>query len=235
MKKKVIILFTTLSLLCLVACGEENNENYTNNVGTGNHIEDVMGNVTNELTENPIAEATKEPTAEFTKEPGSEIGETTAESPQQPTPTEEPVAEETPEPTQEPAEPADVPSVVYEGIDMNSDLPGMLWIETFVGIIDEPKIVVYSNETGRKEIVEYEQAVIINPDTDVIALYLPDGYEQLPGQAGLYSDTAVANEEHSIVFLLNPEETRENGTQLAALFVEHDGEEIWLVFTIIPE
>ncbi len=227
MKKKIITLITTLTTLCLIACGSENTGENTNNVGVGSD-QTVTGTVVTEPTAKPVVEAT----AESIVVSDSNVTDETADSASAEVPviepTEEPTVEATPEPTE-------APSVVYEGIDMNSDLPGMLWIETFVGIIDEPKIVVYSNETGRKEIVEYEQEVIVNPDTDVIALYLPDGYKRLPGHAGLYSDTSVVNEEHSEVFLLNPEETRENGTKLAALYVEHDGEKIKLIFTIIPE
>lgn len=48
------------------------------------------------------------------------------------------------EPTQEP--------VVYEGIDMESTLPGMEWIETFNGVIDEPKMVIFNDETNKKHI-----------------------------------------------------------------------------------
>ena len=47
----------------------------------------------------------------------------------------EPTAEPTPEP------------VVYEGIDMESTLSGADWMDTFNGIIDEPKIVIFNDET----------------------------------------------------------------------------------------
>ena len=39
--------------------------------------------------------------------------------------------------------------VVYEGIDMESTLPGLEWIATFDGIITEPKFVIFNDETTK--------------------------------------------------------------------------------------
>ena len=72
----------------------------------------------------------------------------------------EPTAEPTPEP------------VVYEGIDMESTLPGEEWIQTFNGIIDEPKLVVFNDSTNKKVIVEEGQEVEME-DSDIMAIYLP--------------------------------------------------------------
>ena len=57
----------------------------------------------------------------------------------------EPTAEPTPEPTPE--------AVVYEGIDMESTLPGLEWMATFDEIVNEPLIVVYNDDTNKKVIV----------------------------------------------------------------------------------
>lgn len=66
-------------------------------------------------------------------------------------------------------------SIIYEGIDMESDLPGEEWMETFGGIINEPKFVVFSNNVqGRKIIAENGDVVYFNPDEDLLGLYLPD-------------------------------------------------------------
>ena len=73
---------------------------------------------------------------------------------------EEPMAEPTPEP------------VVYEGIDMESTLPGLEWIQTFDGIIDEPKMVIFNDETNKKVIVENGQEVEFM-DTDTLAIFRP--------------------------------------------------------------
>ncbi len=73
---------------------------------------------------------------------------------------EDSTAESTPEP------------VVYEGIDMESTLPGLDWIDTFNGIIDEPKMVIFNDETNKKVIVENEQEAEISA-TDTFAIYYP--------------------------------------------------------------
>lgn len=63
----------------------------------------------------------------------------------------------------------------YEGIDMESTLPGREWIQTtFPGVIDTPKIVIYNDETNRKTIVEEGEIVVYN-ESDTFAIYLPDG------------------------------------------------------------
>lgn len=77
----------------------------------------------------------------------------------------EPTAEPTPEPTPE--------AVVYEGIDMESTLPGEEWIKTFDGIIDEPKLVVFNDDTNKKVIVENGQEVEFSR-TDKLYVYVPN-------------------------------------------------------------
>ena len=62
--------------------------------------------------------------------------------------------------------------VVYEGIDMESTLPGLEWIATFDGIITEPKFVIFNDETNKKVIVENGQEVEFC-DTDVFAVFFP--------------------------------------------------------------
>ena len=81
---------------------------------------------------------------------------------------EEVVAEPTPEPEPE--------KIVYEGIDYESDEEGAQWIESFVGIIDEPKVVIFSDITGKKQIVEEDEEVTFDVENDCIGVYLPDGY-----------------------------------------------------------
>ena len=83
----------------------------------------------------------------------------------------EPTAEPTPEP------------VVYEGIDMESTLSGADWMDTFNGIIDEPKIVIFNDDTNKKMIVENGQEVEFT-DADTLTIYLPIELELYvnPGQ-----------------------------------------------------
>lgn len=75
----------------------------------------------------------------------------------------ESTAEET-TPTPEP--------VVYEGIDMESTLPGLEWMDTFNGIIDEPKLIVFNDSTNKKVIVEEGQEVEME-DSDIMSIYAP--------------------------------------------------------------
>jgi len=73
----------------------------------------------------------------------------------------------TPEPTPE--------VVVYEGIDMESTLPGKEWVHTFVGIVEEPKLVVFNDETNKKVIVEHQQEFEFG-EGDRMAFYMPREY-----------------------------------------------------------
>ena len=70
----------------------------------------------------------------------------------------EPTAEPTPEP------------VVYEGIDMESTLPGLEWIQTFDGVFDEPKLIIFNDSTNRKQIVENGDSVEYGTG-DTLAIY----------------------------------------------------------------
>lgn len=103
------------------------------------------------------AEDTKETEAAVEKEETVEVAEVKeAES------TAEPTAEPTPEP------------IVYEGIDMNSTLPGAEWATTFDGIITEPKYFIFNDSTNKKVIVEQGQEVEFE-DNDSLGLYRPEG------------------------------------------------------------
>ena len=106
---------------------------------------------------------TNEAAVETEKAAEAEIVSEVAPSP---TLASEPTAEPTTEPTPEP--------IVYEGIDMESDLPGAEWIATFEDIIEEPKIVVFNDETNKKIIVEDGQEVVFE-ENDIFALYVPNG------------------------------------------------------------
>lgn len=64
----------------------------------------------------------------------------------------------------------------YMGIDMESTLPGIEWMDTFDGIINEPKLVVFSDETNKKIIVERGDTVEFSK-VDTLAIYIPEGKE----------------------------------------------------------
>lgn len=76
------------------------------------------------------------------------------------------------ESTKETAPETESEQVVYEGIDMESTLPGAEWIATFNGIITEPKFVIFNDDTNKKVIVENGQEVEFD-DTDVFAIFFP--------------------------------------------------------------
>ena len=115
--------------------------------------------------ETPAVEATKEAEpVEEVKEDVAELEVTT-----EPETTEEAEPETT---TEEVAEEPKTEAVVYEGIDMESTLPGIEWMDTFDGIINEPKMVIFNDETNKKVIVENEQEVEFS-DTDTFAIYAP--------------------------------------------------------------
>lgn len=82
----------------------------------------------------------------------------------------EPTTEPTSNPTSESAsEPTPVPTP-----DTESALPGVEWIQTFNGIIDEPKLVVFNDSTNKKIILEDLQEVEFEED-DTLAVYIPEG------------------------------------------------------------
>lgn len=79
----------------------------------------------------------------------------------------EPTTEPTPEPTPE--------AVVYEGIDMESTLPGLEWMATFDELdVKEPIIVVYNDDTNKKVIVSEGDEVEFSKTSDILAIYTPN-------------------------------------------------------------
>lgn len=79
----------------------------------------------------------------------------------------EPTTEPTPEPTPE--------AVVYEGIDMESTLPGLEWMATFDELdVKEPIIVVYNDDTNKKVIVSEGDEVEFSKSSDILAIYTPN-------------------------------------------------------------
>ena len=108
------------------------------------------------------------------KEEATEVKEDTAEVEQVKEVAEpEPTVEPTPEPTPEPE------VSKYEGIDMESTLPGIEWLDTFDGIINEPKLVVFNDDTNKKVIVENGDTVEFSL-TDTMATYVPADKESYP-------------------------------------------------------
>ena len=105
-----------------------------------------------------VAPASEETSAAEADKEAEQVKEEAAEP--------EPTAEPTPEPTPE--------AVVYEGIDMESTLPGLEWMATFDEIVNEPLIVVYNDDTNKKVIVNEGDEVEFSKSSDVLALYTPN-------------------------------------------------------------
>ena len=130
-------------------------------------------------------EETKGTEATAIKEETVEVAEVKEEEPT-PEPTVDPTPEPTPKPTPEP--------IVYEGIDMNSTLPGAEWAKTFEGIINEPKFFIFNDSTNKKVIVEQGQEVEFE-ETDSVGIYIPEGEAKL-GQIdknGVFSNYMPGN------------------------------------------
>ena len=142
-------------------------------------------------------------------------------------------AEATAEPTKEPSsevEPTEEPSVVYEGIDMNSTLSGQEWLETFIGVIEEPKVVVFNDNTGKKVIVEQEGEVTINPEEDAIALYFPEGYSNGSARSGIALADEVIDGEYYSIYYFDSETMREAKEGKAGFRVMYGDEKMVLIF-----
>ena len=102
----------------------------------------------------------------------SDLEETTEPAEGESTEVAEPEESTEIESTEETAPETESEQVVYEGIDMESTLPGAEWIATFNGIITEPKFVIFNDDTNKKVIVENGQEVEFD-DTDVFAIFFP--------------------------------------------------------------
>lgn len=101
-------------------------------------------------------------------------------------------AEATPEPTVEPT-PEPTP-------DPYADLSGKEWVKTFKDVVDEPTVVIFNDETGRKEIVEPNDLILVTDANDVLALHLPQGYA-MTGQGGFEAKDEVTGEGYKIFYL----------------------------------
>ena len=135
------------------------------------------------------------------------------------------VEESTAEPTPEP--------VVYEGIDMESTLPGLEWIQTFNGVIDESKFVIFNDETNKKVIVENEQEAEIS-STDTFAIFYPTDKKVV---RDIFMDGILFCNNHNIAnvyFYYDLSRRYEDGDKVdVSQKIEVDGEEVELKATLV--
>ena len=76
--------------------------------------------------------------------------------------------------------------VVYEGIDMKSDLPVIEWLATFQGIIDKPQMIIANDLTNKKVIIANGSTVEFAMD-DTLLFWFPD--RELLSNISLDNDT----------------------------------------------
>ena len=140
--------------------------------------------------------------------------------------TEEVITEEevTIEPTPEP--------VVYEGIDMESTLPGAEWMETFDGVIEEPKMVIFNDETNKKVILENGQEAEISA-TDTFAIFYPKDKKIVVDifKNGVFRKNSNVE---NIYFYYDMSKSCKDGDKVeVSQKIEVDGEEVELNATLV--
>ena len=116
---------------------------------------------------------------------------------------------------------------------MESTLPGLDWIQTFNGIIDEPKFVIFNDETNKKVIVENGQEVEFL-DTDTFAIFRPLDKE-CSGSELEHNFTFKKNSvEKNVKFYYDPTSSLNDGDKVKVTKeFEIDGEEVILTATLI--
>lgn len=134
----------------------------------------------------------------------------------------EPTAESTPEP------------VTYEGIDMKSTLPGKEWIQTFDGVIEEPKMVIFNDETNKKIILENGQEVEFS-DTDTFAIWGPSNKKiigsALNQQPKMFRDNSSV--EQAIFYYDIRKDIKDGDKVDLSQELEVDGEKLVLNVTLV--
>ena len=141
----------------------------------------------------------------------------------QPVVTEAPVVE--PEVTPAPAEVTPEPTP-----DPYADLSGKEWVKTFKGVENEPKVVVFNDETGRKQIIEPEEVVLITHESDTLAVHLPEGYA-MTGTRDLIVADWISGEGYEVLEL-DSEEMSKNKFRMSAVSISYKGEEFKIEFTV---
>ena len=138
-------------------------------------------------------------------------------------------------------EPTDVETVVEElveelyipeGIDMASTLPGEEWVASFVGNVAEPFVVIYNDNSGRKEVVQANSEVTINPDEDIIVVYMNEE-EMRKKLHNIIAKETIDKGCYDVISLDN--EMRDIRERNAKVTVRGGAEDWVLEFTIISE
>ena len=209
-RKSNFILLVVLALL-LVGCGSE-----VTTKSAKSEPEAVVKEETPKVEESTVAETIVEETTNV--EEVQEVVEETVEE----ISVEETVVEE---PIEEP--------YIPEGIDMESTLPGEEWIESFIGKVTEPVVVIYNDNTGRKEVVQAGSKVTVNPDEDIFGVYLIGSNRGRAAYEIDIKDLKMTDYYH--LMIMDSEKMRAIPERNAEVYVI-GAEENWVLeFTIIVE
>lgn len=132
--------------------------------------------------------------------------------------------EPTPEPTLEPT-----PELT---LDMNSTLPGVEWVQTFDGIVDEPKLIVFNDETNKKVILENWGEVEFYDD-DTLALYIPRNRGKITDDFISESYEEIAYYDNIVTFRKIPSIISRGGYSSARFIdIEFDGSPMRLYYSL---
>lgn len=123
---------------------------------------------------------------------------------------------------------------IPEGIDMESTLPGEEWVDSFVGKVNEPIVVIYNDNTGRKEVVQAGSEVTINPDEDTIAVYWEN--EGMRSKPHAISVSKMYYYNYYEIYEFDIESLRSVSKRPATITVLDGSEEYWTIeFTILVQ
>lgn len=122
---------------------------------------------------------------------------------------------------------------IPEGIDMESTIPGQEWLDSFVGKVNEPVVVIYNDNTGRKEVVQADSEVTVNPDEDIFAVYFPE--TSMGATPYSISIKDMIGESNYFIYIMDTEKMREIRKRNGKIVVR-GGEEDWILeFKILVE
>lgn len=122
---------------------------------------------------------------------------------------------------------------IPEGVDINSTLSGEEWLASFDGVVEEPVVVVFNDTTGRKEVIQQNGLVYVNPYEEHIAMHYPEDYSVIK-KNGIIADYVEQTLTYAIVHF-DAELALEMGTQEAEVVIGNEITEWKMDFFLRPE
>ncbi len=78
---------------------------------------------------------------------------------------------------------------IPEGVDLESSLSAEEWMESFIGVVQEPVVVIINDVTGRKEVIQREPEIMeaiqrdsiiyLDGKNDMVGIYNPEGIREV--------------------------------------------------------